>query len=168
MKRLLAAEFLMGFALACFSQLAGAGSFNFGAGLGFAESSSSGSLEGGWDVIAGYEKNAADGWSIGGQLHYIKGWTDKNSEFIDTRMYFQSTALYVTARPENWWVQFSGGVVSAEYKALTIAGSGTGLAVGAGLVLGSESLRLHLLDYHRYLIGGQHFDVYSISFGVLY
>ncbi len=168
MKRSLMAELMLGFVLACMSQVAVADSFNFGAGFGFAESSASDAFEGGWDVIAGYEKNALDGWNIGGQLHLIRGWTDKNGEFIDTRMYFQSTALYVTARPENWWLQFSGGVVSAEYKALAMAGSGTGLAVGAGLVIGGESLRLHVLDYHRYMIEGQIFNVYSISFGVIY
>jgi len=168
MKRLFAAALLLGFSLAYISQHARADSFDFGAGFGFADSPSSGAFEGGWDVIAGYEKHAPDGWNIGAQLHYIKGWTDKNSDFIDTRMYFQSTALYLTARPENWWLQLSGGVVSAEYKSLAMAGSGTGLAVGAGVVLGDGNLRLHVLDYHRYMIEGQIFNVYSISIGVLY
>lgn len=168
MKIMAIAALLMNLALLCDSQQAVADSFDFGAGYGFADSPATGAFEGGWDVIAGYEKHASAGWNIGAQLHYIKGWTDKNSDFIDTRMYFQSTALYVTARPENWWLQFSGGLVSAEYKSLMMTGSGTGFAAGAGVVLGDGNLRLHLLDYHRYMLEGQIFNVYSISIGVLY
>jgi len=56
MKSLTAAGWMLSLFLVCGSQQAGAGAF-----------------EGGWDVIAGDEKHASDGWYIGAQLHYIKG-----------------------------------------------------------------------------------------------
>jgi hypothetical protein len=163
MKRVAAAVLLLGVLLACASQQAAAGSFDLGVGLGFADSSGNGAFEGGWDLQVGYERKMLDDWNVGAQLHWLKGWTDKSKTMVDTDMYFQSTALYVIARPDDWWLQFSGGVVSADYKSQTMAGSGTGLAVGAGIVLGGESLRLHLLDVRRYMIAGQGFNIYSIS-----
>jgi hypothetical protein len=168
MKNLAARVLLLSFVLACASQQAWAGSFNFGLGLGFEDSVESDDFEGGWDVIAGYERGVSDGWNIGAQMHFIKGWTDKGSVDGDTSMYFRSTALYATARPENWWLQFSGGVVAADYNSLTMEGSGVGIAAGAGIVLGNENFRFHLLDIHRYMIGGQDFNIYSLTMMVLY
>jgi len=168
MKNLQLMRLILILLLTCVSHLSWAGSFNFGAGYGFVAAAENESFEGGWDVIAGYEVKSSETWNTGVQFHYVKGWTENNSDFIDTRMYFQSTALYATARPENGWLQFSAGLVSAEYKSLTATGNGMGLAAGVGAVVGGENLRLHLLDYHRYMIGGMGFNVYSISLGVIY
>lgn len=168
MKILALAGLLLGLALGGGSQPARAGSFDFGLGLGFADSTDSNAFEGGWDVIAGYERDVSDGWHWGAQMHVIKGWTDKDSIVDDTGMFFRSTALYATARPEDWWLQFSGGVVSADYNSLTMDGGGTGIAMGLCIVLGDDDFRFHLLDIHRYIIGGQGFNVYSISFLILF
>lgn len=173
MKNLVAVALMLGLDLGCGCQQAKAGSFDVGLGLGFANSTDSNGFEGGWDFQAGYEKSASDGWNFGGQLHLIQGWTDQSkvatSMYDDTSMYFQSMALYATARPENkWlrWLQFKGGVVSADYKTLTMEGSGLGLAVGAGVVIGGESFRLHILDFHHYIVAGHSFDVYSITLAI--
>jgi hypothetical protein len=168
MKNLAATILVLSIVLVCGSRQAWAGSFDFGVGLGFADSAESDDFAGGWNVIAGYEQNYADGWNFGAQMHFIKGWTDKGSVEGDTSMYYRSTALYATARPDNGWLQFSGGVVAADYKSLTMEDSGAGFAAGAGIVLGNENFRLHLLDIHRYMIEGQGFNIYSLSMIFLY
>ena len=151
-----------------------AGSFDLGVGLGFADSQSDDGFEGGWDVQAGYEGAMIGDWNIGGMVHLIKGWTDRSKAGLysgDTSMYFQSTALYATARPEHrWlqWLQLKGGLVDARYKTMATEGSGMGLALGAGIVLGGDDFRLHALDVYRYQIGGRSFNIYSISIAILF
>jgi len=163
----------LGIVLSCACQQVWAGSFDIGVGLGFADSQDSEGFEGGWDLQAGYEGRTTDNWNIGGQVHLINGWTDKNDidAYHDTRMYFHSTALYATARPQSemfQWLQLKGGVVSADYKSMTLEGSGTGMALGVGVVVGGETLRVHLLDVYRYQVGGHSFNVYTFSIGVLF
>lgn len=181
MKNLIAVFILPSLVLGCGCQQAWAGSFDIGVGLGFADSQDSNGFEGGWDLQAGYERNVSDSWNIGGQVHLINGWTGKSKVDVlnDTRMYFHSKALYATARPENkWfqWLQLKAGVVSADFKAVKaegnnlviMEGSGTGLAVGAGVVLGGEDLRFHVLDVYRYQVGGHSFNIYTFSIAVLF
>lgn len=169
----LAVFVLLSLVLGCACQAAWAGSFDVGVGLGFADSQDSEGFEGGWDLQAGYEGAVSDSWNVGGQVHLINGWTDKSKidAYSDTRMYFQSTALYATVRPQHrgfQWLQLKAGVVSADYKTLAMEGNGTGLAVGAGVVLGGEDLRFHVLDVYRYQVGGHSFNVYTFSIAVLF
>lgn len=164
---------LLGLILGSASGEACAGSFDIGVGLGFVDSQNDEGFEGGWDLQAGYEGRASDNWNLGGEVHLIHGWTDKSKidAYSDTRMYFHSTALYATARPQiPWlqWLQLKGGLVSADYKTLNTEGSGTGMALGAGVVLGGEDLRFHVLDVYRYQVGGHSFNVYTFSIAVLF
>jgi hypothetical protein len=97
-------------------------------------------------------------------------------------MAFRSNALYLTARPRHEalrWLQLKAGVVNANYKIAEYdSATGTvvvrsdrsgetGLALGLGLVFGSDKVRFHLLDYQRYSFGGESFDALSISLMVL-
>lgn len=155
------------------SQQVWAGSIDIGAGLGFADSSDSEHYEGGWDLQAGYEGDVSADWSLGGELHIIHGWTSKydTDTYTDTSMYFQSTALYLTVRPHNrsyQWLQLKGGIVSADYKTLTEDWHGDGTALGVGVVMGNDPLRIHILDYYRYQLGGRSFNIYSLSLIVLF
>jgi hypothetical protein len=158
----------------CFS--AWAGSFNAGVGLGFADSRQTEGFDGGWDLQFGYEMNTTQHWDFGAQFHLIRGWTTKgdvNEEKAygyedSTVMAFNSEALYLTARPKNWWILFKAGLVHADYHTVTKDVSDTGLALGVGIVLGSDLLRLHLIDYHRYIIGSEHFDIYTIAIGFVW
>lgn len=150
-----------------------AGSFDIGLGLGFADSQDSDGFEGGLDLQAGYERRFSDNWNLGGQIHLIHGLTSKSEidAYSDTSMYFQSTALYATARPQNrWlkWLQLKGGIVSADYKSQTVEGSGTGVALGAGVVIGGDKVRFHVLDIYRYQVGGDSFNIYTISIAYLF
>jgi len=150
-----------------------AGMIDVGIGLGFANSADSSGFEGGWDLIGGYEWREIQDWNVGGQLHLIRGWTDKskfNDYPSDTTMFFNSTALLVTARPrQEWldWLQLKAGLVNADFKSLQMEGSGTGVALGAGIVMGADMFRLHLLDIEEYWVGGQQFTTFSISIGLL-
>ena len=168
MKNLATPALMMCLVLVSVSHHANAGTFDAGLGLGFAESLDSDGFEGGWDFLAGYEIDQTAGWNIGTQVHVIRGWTDKSKANYDTNMSFNSTALYVTARPQNWWLQFKGGLVTADYISQQLEGHGTGFAAGAGIVIGEEDLRLHLLDVHRFFIDGHSFNIYSISLTVLF
>ena len=155
-----------------------AGSYNFGLGINFADVPDN--LSAGWDVLAGFEKTASNGWDYGAQVHLLNG-----SFIPDTS--FNSVALYATARPENkWlrWLQFKAGVVNADfsdtslklvqqppyynYAKQTTTWSGTGAAVGVGIVGGDGDFRWHLLDIHRYFVAGRSFNTYSIGLHVVF
>jgi hypothetical protein len=159
-----------------FFSTARAEGLDFGFGLGFADAANADGFDGGWDVQVGYEMKQMDHWNFGAQVHVIKGWTDgsdvdEDKEYGDTEsttMAFDSQAVYLTARPEKWWVQFRAGLVHARYYTVTQDENGIGVAAGAGLVIGSETIRLHLLDYNRYQIGADGFNIYSITIGVFF
>ncbi len=148
-----------------------AGSFDIGLGLGFTDSRSSESFDDGWDVQIGYEMIETDNWNFGTQFHLIKSWTSESDveearQYAyddDTIMAFDSQALYLTARPENWWVHFKAGIVNADYHTIKKDVNSRGIAMGVGITLGSEDIRLHLFDFHRYKIGGDSFNIYTIS-----
>ncbi|WP_345978101.1 hypothetical protein [Sulfurimonas sp. HSL3-7] len=165
--------------LICFALFLISGTFStlqaegFDAGLGFAlvnPGASEGSDKG-FDIQLGYELPEINSWYFGTQLHAINGLTSK-SDVDDERangsegnsiLAFDSQALYLTARPENWWVQFNAGMVHANYYTLDKDASNIGTAVGIGVMVGSEDFRLHMFDFHWYQFGGDSFFVYSFS-----
>jgi hypothetical protein len=55
------------------------------------------------------------------------------------------------------------GLAHANYHTVQQDTSGTGLAVGIGIMVGSENFRLHMFDIHRYQIGKESFYIYSFS-----
>lgn len=153
----------------------GAVSFNFGLGLAFADLWPDNSTIG-WDILAGIEKTAPSGWNFGGQVHLLNG------SFAETNLH--TMALFATVRPGNeWlqWLQLKAGIVDADYSDTTsepqppyyeyvnqtTTWSGTGEAIGAGIVLGDGNLRFHLLDIERYSVAGHSFIVYSISIAII-
>ena len=83
-------------------------------------------------------------------------------------MSFESAAANFTLRPRKRsmrWIQLKAGVVHASYKTTVINESGLGLAAGVGVVLDSQKkVQIHLLDYSRYEVGGDSFNVYSFGF----
>jgi hypothetical protein len=150
------------------------GSFNFGVGLAYADVPEGGALS--WDILAGYEWITTDSWEIGAQAHVLA------SSISDTSL--TSLALYATARPKNWWLQWlqlKAGLVSADYSKTfqvenfqtftiqnqTINWGGTGEAVGVGLVIPGPNFQFHILDIERYFVVGHSFNVYTISVMVL-
>lgn len=167
--------FVLCLALNLFSEARAEG-LDIGFGLGFVDSANSDGFDGGWDLQIGYEMKQTEHWNFGAQLHFINGWTskdavDEDKEYNDTdstTMVFDSQALYLTARPANWLLQFRTGVVHASYYTIEQDKTGFGVAAGAGLIIGSEKIRLHILDYNRYQIGADGFNVYSISIGIFY
>lgn len=151
-------------------------------GAGFGVVSLQQGFEGGWDIQVGYEFKETQRFSIGAQWQWYKGWTSESSLGKTEGMAFRSNALYLTARPKHealQWLQLKAGVVNANYKiaeydtasgtvTVRIDRSGeTGLALGAGLVFGSEKVRFHLLDYQRYSFSGESFDSFNISLVLL-
>jgi hypothetical protein len=154
--------------------------FDIGVGLGFVDSGNTEAFDGGGDLQVGYEMIDTEDWNFGAQLHLIKGLTSQ-SDVEDERlvysgydtadstvMAFDSQAFYFTARPEDWWLQFKAGIVHGDYHTVNKDVSDIGTALGVGIVLGSDDVRLHVLDFHRYQIGGDSFNVYSISIGILF
>jgi len=151
-------------------------------GAGFGLVNHEHGFEGGWDIQVGYEFKQTERFSLGGQWQWFRGWTSESSLSDVEGMAFRSNALYLTARPRHeafQWLQLKAGVVNANYKIAeydSAAGtvvvrsdrSGeTGLALGLGLVFGSDKVRLHLLDYQRYSFAGESFDAFGISLMVL-
>lgn len=165
---------LIGFALFLtlnsFSEVWAEG-FDVGVGFAFVDPGASEGSDRGFDIELGYELPEINKWNFGAQLHLINGLTSK-SDVEEERAYgfgdsnimaFDSQALYLTARPEDWWVQFNAGLVHANYYTVEKDVSSTGVAVGIGIMVGSEDFRLHMLDVHRYQIGGDSFYIYSFS-----
>jgi hypothetical protein len=153
--------------------------FDIGAGLGFISERQG--LEAGWDVEVGYEFKETERVSLGVQWEWINGWTSENRVGDEEGMSWRSNALYLTMRPKPAklrWLQLKAGMVNANYKiadfdnelsAVRVSkdNSGTGIALGVGLVLGSDKVRLHLLDYQHYVIDGDKFDSFGLSLTVL-
>jgi hypothetical protein len=151
-------------------------------GAGFGLVSHQHGFEGGWDIQVGYEFKETERFSLGVQWQWYKGWTSESRLGDEEGMAFRSNALYLTARPRHEalrWLQFKAGVVNANYKIAEYdSATGTvvvrsdrsgetGLALGLGLVFGSDKVKLHLLDYQRYSFAGETFDAFSISLMVL-
>jgi hypothetical protein len=151
-------------------------------GAGFGLVSHQHGFEGGWDIQVGYEFKETERFSLGAQWQWYKGWTSESRLGDEEGMAFRSNALYLTARPRHEalrWLQLKAGIVNANYKIAEYDSatrsvvvrsdrSGeTGLALGLGLVFGSDKVRLHLLDYQRYSFAGESFDAFGISLLVL-
>jgi len=98
--------------------------FDVGVGIGVVGSRSPERYEGVWDLQLGYEVRMSKEWNLGAQLHLTKGWTSKSDvdeekaygDETRTVMAFDSQALYLTLRPEDWWLQFKAGLT--EMRAL--------------------------------------------------
>ena len=56
------------------------GAVDFGFGVAAVNAEDGGSVEGGWDFRAGYDKKISEGWNVGGQLHLINGWTEDKTK----------------------------------------------------------------------------------------
>ncbi|MCJ7766343.1 MAG: hypothetical protein MUP09_10440 [Thiovulaceae bacterium] len=145
--------------------------FDVGAGFALVNPGASEGSDRGLDIALGYELPEMNKWNFGAQLHLIHGLTSRSDVeeerahgFSDSSiMSFDSQALYLTVRPEDWWVQFNAGIVHADYHTVEQDVSSTGAAVGIGIMVGSGDFRLHMFDVHRYQIGGESFYIYSFS-----
>ena len=158
--------------LICFAHPVWAGPFNFGVGFELVDATNFDGDDFGWSFQLGYEIKETKHWNIGLEVDLFNSVTDENDineyHYADSScMVFDSQAIYVTARPKNWFLHFKAGVVKADYKTATKDIDDTGLALGLSLVLGSGKLRLHLLDYQHYEIGGDRFNSISVSVAVL-
>lgn len=150
--------------------------FDVGVGIGLVDSRSPERYEGVWDLQLGYEMRMSKEWNLGAQLHLTKGWTSKSDvdeekaygDETRTVMAFDSQALYLTLRPEDWWLQFKAGPVRASYHTVNKDEIAVGAGVGIGLVVPSDVIQVHMLDYHRYRVGGESFNVYSMSVLILF
>ncbi len=150
---------------------AGAEGFDVGAGLAFVNPGAPDGSDRGFDIALGYELPEVKELNFGAQLHLIHGLTSRSDVEQEraqnlsdsTVMAFDSQALYLTLRPEDWWVQFNAGLTHANYHTVEQDASGTGVAFGIGIMVGSGDFRLHMLDVHRDRIDGKNFYIYSFS-----
>jgi hypothetical protein len=148
-------------------QQAQAGQFDLGLGISGIDNPTEDAFELAWDVQAGYEFKEYKAWNFGAQIQYSRGLIAESEVDDEIDLAFTSTGLYTTARPNNWWLQFKAGVVRVDYKTMTKDSTDTGAGVGVGIVIGDENFRFHLIDYQRMFVGGESFDMYTISIGVL-
>lgn len=150
---------------------------DFDLGLGFNYiGAQSGEFDVGWEAQLGYEMLEAKKWHFGAQLHLINGITsrgdvdeDKAYDIEESYMLaYDSQALYLTARPKNWWLQFQLGMVHADYYTTRKDERSIGPAFGLALVAPTKYVTLHMLDFHHYRVNGESFNVYSISMLILF
>ncbi len=150
---------------------------DFDLGLGFNYlGAQSGELDFGVEAQLGYEMLEVEKWNFGAQLHLISGITTKGDVDEDkaygiedsTRLAYDSQALYLTARPKNWWLQFQLGMVHADYYTTRKDESSIGPAFGLALVAPTKYVTLHMMDFHHYRVNGESFNVYSISMLILF
>lgn len=131
-------------------------------------------FDGGWGIHMGYEFKSWKRWKFGGLFEYMNGWYAKEDLEVAGEMKYDSKSLYATARPENWPIMFKAGIVDADYSVLRQTGtrdfrdeSDIGYGYGVALVLGSEQIRVDLLDVKRIKIGSDTFTSYGITITVL-
>lgn len=132
-------------------------------------------FDGGLGVHAGYEFKEWKSWHFGGLFEYMNGWYTEEDLVVAGEMMYESKSLYATARPRNWPLVLKAGIVDADYRVLEESmtqnfrdGSGTGYAYGIALALGNENFRLDVIDIKRIHIGGDSFNSYGISLGILF
>lgn len=140
---------------------------DLGLGLSFIDPARGAGLELGWDLQLGYEFWERDSWNLGAQLALTRGMTAKSDLDDETDLSFSSTALYLTARPKGWWLNFKGGVVQGDYHTLSADVNTIGYGLGVGAILDYDRVRLHLLDYQRLTFGADSFNLYTVSIAVL-
>ena len=151
----------------CFVHPVWAGSLNFGLGFEFVDATDFDADDFGLGLQLGYEIKETEHWNIGVELDLFDGVTDEDDVTEPSCMAFDSQALYVTARPYDWFLQFKAGAVKADYKTITEDVDDIGLAFGLSLVFGSRKIRFHLFDYQHYRIGGDHFNSIAVSVAIL-
>jgi hypothetical protein len=149
-----------------------AGSVNFGVGFELVDATNFDGDDFGLSLQLGYEIKETKHWNIGLEVDLFNGVTDENdiNEYYDTEsscMVFDSQAIYVTARPKDWFLHFKAGIVKADYKTATKDIDDTGLALGLSLVFGSGKLRFHFLDHQHYEINGDRFNSISVSIVII-
>jgi hypothetical protein len=152
--------------LACLPAYA-ADPFDLGLGLGIVNATRDDSSDAGWDLQIGYEFTRVKNWNLGAQAQILRGTASLSDTTSANNLSFSSNALYLTARPDDWWFYFKGGVVDGTYRSLTDEQHTTGAAFGAGVALEYGGIRFHLIDYQRFMIGAAAFDVFTISITVL-
>lgn len=144
-----------------------AGPVNFGVGQSIIETAHSDAVGSGWDVQLGYVFTRKRAWDFGLQLQLTRQ-GDRDGEFASAAdQAFAANAVYLSAQPDDWWLYFKGGVVHLDYRALDTDYEELGVGLGMGITYGTGDIRLHLLDYQRLRVGGDDFNVYTISFAVL-
>ena len=151
----------------CFVHPVWAGSFNFGLGFEFVDATDFDGDDFGLGLQLGYEIKKTEHWNIGVELDLFDGVTDEDDVTEPSCMAFDSQALYVTARPYDWFLQFKAGAVKADYKTITEDVDDIGFAFGLSLVFGSRKVRFHLLDVQHYIISGDHFNSVAVSVAIL-
>ena len=155
----------------CFAHPVWAGPFNFGLGFEFVNATNFDGDDFGLSLQLGYEIKETKYWNLGLEVDLFNGVTDENDMGKGPScMAFDSQAIYVTARPNDWFLQFKAGVVKADYKTATKDADDIGLAFGLSLVFdifGSNKVRFHLLDYQHYKIGGDSFNSFAVSVAIL-
>lgn len=140
---------------------------DIGAGISFIDRSSGNGFDSGWDVQLGYELAHSRALNMGAQLHLTRGTKSGSSMSTGDEMNYSSNALYLTARPHNWWLQFKGGAVQADFSSASGENSHTGYGVGMGIVVDFYGVNMHILDYQRFVFGNESFNLYTISFSVM-
>jgi hypothetical protein len=151
----------------CFVHPVWAGSFNFGLGFEFVDATDFDGDDFGLGLQLGYEIKETEHWNIGVELDLFDGVTDEDDVTGPSYMAFDSQALYLTARPYDWFLQFKAGAVRADYERFTEDAHDIGLACGLSLVFGSRKVRFHLLDVQHYIISGDHFNSVAVSVVIL-
>jgi hypothetical protein len=151
----------------CFVHPVWAGSFNFGLGFEFVDATDFDGDDFGLGLQLGYEIKETEHWNIGVELDLFDGVTDEDDVTEPYCMAFDSQALYITARPYNWVLQFKAGAVRADYETFTEDVHDIGLACGLSLVFGSGKFRFHLLDFQHYIVSGDHFNSIAASVAIL-
>jgi hypothetical protein len=152
------------------SSVAKAGDFNFGIGLGVTNGETFNGSDFGLDYQIGYEFKQSENWRYGAQAYIFDGVTDPS--YIvpgSSEIMFDGLALFATARPRNApIILFKAGLVNARYLTPTKSETSTGAAIGVALDLDlGGGLRLNILDFRRYYLGGDVINSYSISAMVL-
>lgn len=145
--------------------------FDVGLGLGFVTVQNDDPIDVALDFQFGYEFTEVQNWHLGAQFHLINGLTSRGSVDEDreyniedsAEMAYDSEALYLTARPKDWWLQLQLGMAHTAYYTVDKDTSGVGPAFGFALVAPYEHFTLHMLDFHHYWVNGESFNTYTFS-----
>jgi hypothetical protein len=151
----------------CFVHPVWARSLNFGLGFEFVDATNFDGDDFGLGLQLGYEIKETEHWNVGVELDLFNGLTNEGDLVEPPDMAFDSQALYITARPYDWFLQFKAGAVKADYKTITEDVDDIGFAFGLSLVFGSRKVRFHLLDVQHYIISGDHFNSVAVSVAIL-
>ena len=138
------------------------GQLEFGLGIDIVRRKNTDDIGVGYTILLGKEIYDTESWVVGAQGLILRGLTDPEFEF-------NTTALYVTARPKAVsFLQFKVGLAnsslaSSEFGSSSKRDSGTELAYGVGIVTGNRGWRIHWLDYEIYKVGTEKIENFSIG-----